>query len=154
MVAVPRTKLRFMPMSMESLDAVMAIEVVAYPFPWTRVNFADSLKSGYSAWLMFEDTTLVGYGVFMLALDDAHLLNLTIDPMLHSRGYGAVMLAELMRLAKSHGAARIFLEVRPSNGAARRLYDRTGFKTVGIRRGYYPDHHERREDAIVMERTL
>ena len=154
MVAVLRPDVDLIPMTVDRLNEVMNIEHVAYPFPWTRSNFCESLDAGYSAWLLLHQSTLIGYGVFMLALDEAHLLNLTVAPSYQSQGYGRYLLTALSDIARQHGATRMFLEVRPSNMPARRLYQHGGFATVGMRRAYYPDIGGRREDAIVMERSL
>ncbi len=151
MAAVMRPEaLKLVPMTPSLLDAVMPIEVQAYPFPWTRGNFADSLNAGYSAWVLEYDREVIGYFVLMMSIDEAHLLNITIAPDWQSLGYGRHLLGEVFKLARSHHAQRMFLEVRPSNASARHLYESVGMRKVGLRRGYYPDHGGRREDALVL----
>lgn len=142
------------PMTHAALDAVMRIEREAYAFPWTIGNFADSIDAGYSAWLLCQDAEVIGYVVFMMALDEAHVLNFTVAPARQGEGLGAWFFGEVVRIAREHGAHRLFLEVRPSNARALRLYDRAGLRRVGVRKGYYPDHAGRREDAIVMQTEL
>ena len=137
------------PMRREDLDAVAEIETGAYPFPWTRGNFSDSLASGYSAWVCRRESALIGYAVMLLVLDEAHLLNLTIAPAWQRHGYGMLMMHQLFSVARAHGATRMFLEVRPSNEGGIALYRRCGFVRVGRRRGYYPAANGR-EDAVVM----
>ncbi len=155
MAAVLRSELlRLVPMTPSLLDAVMQIEKAAYPFPWTRGNFADSLSAGYSAWVLEYGREVIGYFVLMMSVDEGHLLNITIDPDWQSQGYGRYLLGEVFRLARSYNAQRMFLEVRPSNASARHLYETSGLRKVGLRRGYYPDHGGRREDAIVMSIEL
>lgn len=141
---------RMLPMTPRHLDAVIGIEVEAYPFPWTRGNFADSLNAGYSAWVVEFGGVLVGYFVLMVSLDEAHLLNITVAPVRQRQGIGAYLLQEVFALARAHRARRLFLEVRPSNLAARHLYERVGMRKIGLRRGYYPNHGDRREDALVL----
>jgi ribosomal-protein-alanine N-acetyltransferase len=126
------------PMRPEEIDAVMAIEQRAYPFPWTRANFADSLAAGYSAWTCRIEGELIGYAVMMLVLDEAHLLNITVAPDWQRHGYGLLVMHHLFGVARAHGAARMFLEVRPSNAPGQGLYRKLGFETIGRRRGYYP----------------
>lgn len=151
MAAVMRAEfLRLVPMTPSALDDVMRIENAAYPFPWTRGNFADSLNAGYSAWVLEFESEVIGYFVLMMSIDEAHLLNITIDPDWQSQGYGRHLLGEVFRLARGYNAQRLFLEVRPSNNSARHIYETSGMRKVGTRRGYYPDHGGRREDAIVM----
>ena len=138
------------PMVPSMLDAVMRIEVHAYAFPWSRGNFADSLAAGYSAWTVWEQGRLVAYAVLMFGVDEAHLLNITVDVDAQGRGIGAWLLGEMMNLARSRGAARLFLEVRPSNHVARHLYLCAGMREIGLRKRYYPSEGQTREDAVVM----
>ncbi len=149
MSAVLESAANFTPMRPEDIEAVLAIEQGAYPFPWTRANFNDSLAAGYSAWCCRIGDTLVGYAVMMLVLDEAHLLNVTVAPDWQRHGYGLLMMHHLFGTARVHGAKRMFLEVRPSNTPGQGLYKRLGFETIGRRRGYYPND-EGREDAVVM----
>jgi ribosomal-protein-alanine N-acetyltransferase len=135
------------------LDAVIAAEQRIYRFPWTRGNFADSLAAGYACPLLYQDGALAGYGVAMIALDEAHLLNISILPECQRRGLGSRLLEQLSALARGKGARRMLLEVRRSNDAGRDFYDRHGFVAIGERRGYYAAQ-QGREDAIVMARDL
>lgn len=143
----------FRPMRSSDLDRVVAIEDRIYTHPWTRGNFADSLRAGYSCRALERAGVLVGYGVLMCGVDEAHLLNLSIAAEVQRHGYGRRLLTHFLDLAHDLGARSIYLEVRPSNLAARDLYRHDGFREVGIRRGYYPALIGR-EDAIVMERGL
>lgn len=140
-------------MTARDLDAVMAIEGGVYTHPWTRGNFLDSITAGHHCWVADVRGTVVGYSVAAIAAGDAHLLNLSIAADWQGRGLGAELLRFMMKLARDYAAARVFLEVRPSNTAARALYRRAGFREIGRRRGYYPAQHER-EDAIVLEHAL
>lgn len=138
-------------LSAADLDAVMEIEPLAYPFPWSRGNVADSLGGAHRARGLFEaDGRLVAYALAMPGVDEWHLLNLTVLPALHGLGLGRCLLDDLVEQARRDGSARVWLEVRASNDRARRLYERYGFEAVGLRRGYYPAGPGRREDAIVM----
>ncbi|MFN7887283.1 MAG: ribosomal protein S18-alanine N-acetyltransferase [Betaproteobacteria bacterium] len=145
---------RFAPLLASDLDAVLRIEIAAYPFPWTRGNFEDALASGYSAWgLWSDDGELLGYSVVMIAIDEAHLLNLTVAPGAQRGGQGWRLLEWMAQRSREYGARTMLLEVRPSNAAALRLYERYGFQRIGVRRGYYPAHSGR-EDAWVLRITL
>jgi [ribosomal protein S18]-alanine N-acetyltransferase len=143
----------FAPMRAEDLDTVVAAERRIYEFPWTRGNFADSLAAGYTCSLVYQDGLLAGYGVVMIALDEAHLLNISILPERRHCGLGSRLLEEFSALARGRGATRMLLEVRRSNRAGRGFYDRHGFLTIGVRRGYYAAE-QGREDAIVMAKDL
>ncbi|MBI3156732.1 MAG: ribosomal protein S18-alanine N-acetyltransferase [Burkholderiales bacterium] len=142
-------------MSEADLDTVLAIEACAYAFPWRRSHFADSLAaSHWTALRRDADGQLVGYAVALPAADEMHLLNLTVARPHEGRGHARALLDALQAAAVARGAATLWLEVRPSNERARRLYAARGFEQVGLRRDYYPAPHGRREDAIVMRLRL
>lgn len=152
----PGAGFRVVPMDLASLDEVVAIEVAAYAFPWSRGNFIDSLAAGYVAMCLIDEATArtVGYFLAMHGVQETHLLNLTVSPAAQGQGHARRMLAELVRLAAEQGAEALWLEVRPSNERALALYQRLGFRRAGLRRGYYPAAEGRREDAIVMRLAL
>lgn len=141
------------PMGAADLDGVMRIERAAYPYPWTLGNFNDCLDSGYSCWVAELDGTLVGYYVLTVAVGEAHILNCCVTPASQGRGYGRQLMLGLLDNARELGAEVIFLEVRPSNTAALRLYEGLGFDRLAVRRGYYPAD-QGAEDALVMRLML
>ncbi|HYD58087.1 MAG TPA: ribosomal protein S18-alanine N-acetyltransferase [Burkholderiales bacterium] len=141
------------PMRERDLDEVLEVEDAIYSHPWTRGNFSDSLGAGYACMTWRVERELVGYFVLMVAVGEAHLLNLSIAPAWQRHGQGSALLVEAASLARRLGADSMFLEVRPSNLAAQALYRRFGFRQVGVRRGYYPAHGGR-EDALVLSREL
>lgn len=141
------------PMCAEDIDVVLVTEQKLSAFPWTRGNFADSLASGDSAWLLRGDGAILGYAVMSLVLDEAQLLNIGIVPERQRMGLGSLFLEYLFNMLRSFGAARIFLEVRPSNAAGLALYRRYGFEQVGLRNDYYPAQ-QGREAALVLARNL
>lgn len=138
-------------LTVADLDAVMDIEPLAYPFPWSRGNVADSLGGAHRARGLFDPQgPLVAYAFAMPGVEEWHLLNLTVLPSLQGQGLARTLLDDLLGQARRDGSARIWLEVRATNARARRLYERYGFDAVGLRRGYYPAGPGRREDAVVM----
>jgi ribosomal-protein-alanine N-acetyltransferase len=143
----------FEPMSDARLDEVVAIERRAYGHPWTRGNFADSLRSGYEAQLLTVGTDVIGYFVAMQGVDEVHLLNITVDPAYQCQGWGRVLLDALALWARAQHAQWLWLEVRTSNARAQQVYHRYGYRRVGERRNYYPAD-KGREDAIVMSYKL
>jgi len=153
MSAVLKPAIELRPMAAADLPAVMAIENEIYAFPWTLGNFRDALAAGYSCWIYDCDGDPVGYGVVMFAADEAHLLNLSIAAAAQRQGHGGHLLQRLCELSHARGARLFFLEVRPSNLNALRLYERHGFERVGLRRDYYPAAHGR-EDALILTLTL
>ncbi len=141
------------PMRESDLDAVIAIEQRAYPFPWTRGIFRDCLRAAYPAWVMCEHGLIIGYGVLSIAADEAHLLNICVAPERQGRGFGRFLLRALVKHARDQRVHRIFLEVRPSNPGAIQLYHSEGFNEIGRRPRYYPAR-DGREDALVMAMEL
>ena len=141
------------PMREQDLAEVMAIESALYTHPWTRGNFADSLRAGYECRSYRVQGQLIGYFVLLAAAGEAHLLNLSIAEPHQRRGFGTALLNEAAALARKLGAKNVFLEVRPSNRGAQELYSRYGFRKIAVRRDYYPARHGR-EDALVLSLAL
>lgn len=142
-------------MTVQDLDAVTAVEVAAYGFPWSRGNFADSLRAGYLAEvLQGDDGSVLGYFVAMPGVQEMHLLNLTVAPPAQGRGHGRALMDRLEQTARELGHETLWLEVRTGNARARALYARRGYVEQGLRRGYYPAAGSRREDAVLMTLAL
>lgn len=144
---------RMRPMSEADLSHIERIELASYAYPWSRGNFADSLRAGYGVWVREAAGEIIGYYVMMAAAGEAHLLNLTIAPHWRRRGLGRALLEHCVGSACAQRAAALFLEVRISNLAAIALYRSSGFADLAVRRGYYPAG-EGREGALIMKRTL
>ena len=135
------------------LDRIMEIELSAYPYPWTRGIFTDCLRVGYDCWGLQSGDTLVAYSIQTHAAGENHLLNLCVAPDWQRRGLGRLLLGLAVLLARLQNCFCIFLEVRPSNPAGIRLYEKNGFVAVGERPDYYRSAHGR-ENAIVMRLEL
>jgi ribosomal-protein-alanine N-acetyltransferase len=153
MAAQPQVAVQFRPMRQADVPLVAAMEARAYAFPWTAGIFRDCLGAGYACWVAESPDGLLGYGVLSVGADEAHLLNLCVDPVAQGHGLGRRLLKRMVDLARWHMADRIFLEVRPSNPTAIALYDSEGFQRIGQRPRYYPAK-DGREDAIVMALDL
>ena len=154
MVAIlsePRAQMRMM--QVDDLEAVAAIETVAYEFPWTLGIFRDCLRAGYECWVLQQGQEIIGYGILSVAAGEAHLLNACVTPSHQGHGHGRHLVKRMIELARWHRVQRIFLEVRPSNHAAVALYPTLGFNEIATRPNYYPAKHGR-EDAIVMAMEL
>lgn len=147
------TELSYRPMLETDLDNVLGIECAAFSHPWTRGIFLDCVRSGYECWLLYRGEQQVGHCVLSAAGDESHLLNITIMPEHQGLGLGAALLEFIIDRARQTKAEVTFLEVRASNEAAARLYERFGFNEIGRRRNYYPAAGGR-EDALVMAYSL
>jgi ribosomal-protein-alanine N-acetyltransferase len=153
MAAQLQQAVQFRPMRQADVPLVAAMEQRAYEFPWTPGIFRDCLGAGYACWVAESDVGLMGYGVLSVGADEAHLLNLCVDPGWQGHGLGRRLLKRMVDLARWHMADRVFLEVRPSNPHAIALYASEGFLRIGQRPRYYPAR-DGREDAIVMALEL
>lgn len=145
----------FRPMHSADIESIHAIEMAAYPFPWSAGNFADCLASGYLCEILLEEDTIQGYSILAAMVDEVHVLNCCVAPHAQGRGLGRQMMQHLIvglpeMLGSGHGPlTHLLLEVRPSNAAAIHLYTDLGFCEIGRRRDYYPAA-DGREEAIVM----
>jgi [ribosomal protein S18]-alanine N-acetyltransferase len=144
---------RLREMRAEDAPTIAAIEHASYDFPWTEGIFRDCLRVGYKCRVLCAGEALIGYAVLAIGAGEAHLLNLCVRAERRCAGHGHYLLERMIELARSDGADRIFLEVRPSNDAGRRLYQRAGFEEIGRRPRYYQALLGR-EDALVLARAL
>lgn len=131
------------------LAQVMEIENNSFPISWSRNSFEKELReNGYACYLVAETGEtgkVIGYTGCWVLFDEAHITTLAVHPAYRRNGIGSKLLTTLLELAESKGAQQVFLEVRDSNMAARRLYAEFGFEIKGIRKKYYND-----EDALIM----
>lgn len=148
-VAVGPSGAEIGPMRRRHLRGVLRIEARVYPRPWSQALFTSelTLRATRAYFVAREGRTVVGYGGVMMALDEAHITTIAVDPAHHRRGIGTRLLLALVREALARGATGCTLEVRLSNTAAQDLYRRFGFAAEGVRTGYYADTGE---DALVM----
>ena len=140
-------------MNPADLAGIVCIEQRVHACPWSCGNFTDALKSNYVCKVCEAEGEILGYVVYMVALDEAHLLNISIVEEYQRKGLGRWLLGATMEIARACNMRRMLLEVRPSNAAALGLYRDVGFREIGLRHGYYAADNGR-EDAIVMEYLL
>lgn len=138
-------------MRQPDIGAVTAIESATYEFPWSAGIFRDCLLADYTNLVLDCGSEIVGYGIMSVAAGEAHLLNICVIDRLRRQGAGGRLLEHMMRLARAASAERIYLEVRPSNQSALRLYDAAGFEVLGARENYYKARRGK-EDAVVLVR--
>lgn len=164
------TELSFMPMQLTDLDAVLAIESVSHIHPWSRGNFSDSLAAAHWAYCIrpvlnsdqakpstfLDPQVLWAYCILYPAVDELHLLNITVSPRLRKLGLGARIMEAIEGVAVQQKIPRIILEVRPTNVPAFALYKKLGYEQIGLRKAYYPTNPETgiREDALVLAKSI
>lgn len=142
------------PMRYRHLRTVVAIERSSYEMPWSERIFRDCLRVGYSAWVVGNDIRPVaGYALATFAVGEGHLLNICVAGFARGTGASNQLLETVIAQAERENASELFLEVRPSNIPARRLYERYGFECRGRRPNYYPGRSVR-EDALVLARRV
>jgi ribosomal-protein-alanine N-acetyltransferase len=149
MVARPPVRLSVSEMTPADIPAVHAIESASFPTPWPPYAFREELETNRMAHYLVvrAGMRVIAYAGIWLMVDEAHVTTFAVLPAYRRRGIGGLLLCELMAMSADLGAAVCTLEVRLSNGAARRLYGEFGFKPVGVRPRYYSDNGE---DALIM----
>ncbi|HSO29879.1 MAG TPA: ribosomal protein S18-alanine N-acetyltransferase [Candidatus Sulfomarinibacteraceae bacterium] len=149
MVARPPLKLRVGPMSLDDLVAVHRIEQSSFSVPWPDDAYRSELQANrLASYLVVRaGDEVVAYGGIWLMVDEAHVTTFAVDPAWRRQGVGETLLLALLDLAVARHAREATLEVRLSNVAARRLYEKYGFRPVGLRPRYYSDNGE---DALIM----
>ena len=136
----------------EDLDAIMEIEKVSFPTPWTRAAYLAELENDFSFYRVIRlEGKVVGYAGVWLIVDEGHITNIAVHPEYRQHRMGETLMEEIINYVKPRGAVGITLEVRPSNQAAIRLYHKMGFIPTGVRKGYYSDTGE---EAIIMWKYL
>jgi [ribosomal protein S18]-alanine N-acetyltransferase len=133
----------------EDLPNVTNLEASVYAFPWSFGNFKDSLIAGYRCFGLFDAKRLVAYTIVMVSLDESHLLNVAVAGDFQTKGIGRFMMDCAIADARAMHSEMLYLEVRPSNVVALSLYDKMGFKQLGMRRDYYPSLGGR-ENALFL----
>ena len=147
----PRTEIRLMLPA--DLKAVARIEKSAYNYPWSLGIFRDCLLAGYHSIVLDVGAAVTGFAIMSAAAAEAHVLNICVHPAARRFGFGRRLLNELLLKAHELEVEQIFLEVRPSNTAALRLYVSAGFSEIGVRPAYYQAEFGR-EDAVVLSAKL
>jgi ribosomal-protein-alanine N-acetyltransferase len=148
-VARPPVALRVEPMTLDDLDAVHAIERASFAVPWPDDAYRNEIRTNRLATYVVArlGEEVVGFAGLWIMVDEAHVTTFAVDPRWRRRGVGERMLLALLDLAVARRAREATLEVRLSNMPARRLYEKYGFRPVGIRPRYYSDNGE---DALIM----
>jgi ribosomal-protein-alanine N-acetyltransferase len=137
------------PMQREDLAMVSLLDQLSFTEPWPKNTFAYELTTNYSICQVAVEQSgnVVGAIVVWLVVDEAHVATIAVHPDHRQKGIGAALLATALLIASYRGATSSLLEVRVSNLAAIKLYERFGYKTDGVRRNYYQDNQE---DALLM----
>ena len=149
MVARPPVAVHIEPMELEDISSVHAIERSSFTVPWPDDAYRNELLTNRLASYIVARSgdDVVGFAGLWVMVDEAHITTFAVDPRWRRRGIGERLLLALLELAVARRAREATLEVRLSNVPARRLYEKYGFRPVGIRPRYYSDNGE---DALIM----
>jgi ribosomal-protein-alanine N-acetyltransferase len=137
-------------MTAEDLDEILGVESRCFEDPWPDEVFRAELRHCWSHCHVLRrnvDSALLGYIVFWSVADEVHLLNVAVNPDERHHHFGRMLVDFMLDFANEHKARFVTLEVRRSNAAAIALYERSGFKQVGVRPKYYSNNGE---DALLM----
>ena len=137
----------------EDLAEVVKIETRCHLTPWTNKNFIDSYGAKNLFKVLKNENDIIGYYIALFALDECELLNITVKSNLQKKGFGQLLIEDLLNECRKKNIVNIFLEVRRSNSLAIRLYENNGFNEVGVRNNYY-QNRDGKEDAILMGLTI
>ena len=143
--------IRITPLTHEQIAACAALEALCFSDGVSENSLRSFVCSESNHYLaaIADDGTMLGYGGFSVAADEAEIITVAVSPDARRKGIGRALTGRMLEDARKLGASAIFLEVRASNTAARSLYTHLGFEEIGVRRGYYRDP---REDAVLMKR--
>lgn len=138
------------PMTLEDLNEVLEIEVLAFSTPWSRNSFLYELIENERAFYLTaknEYGRIMGYVGMWIVFDEGHITNLATHPQYRRQGVARKLMDELIAASKERGIRYLTLEVRRTNNEAQELYQKLGFVHMGVRRKYYLDNNE---DALIM----
>lgn len=138
-------------MQHSDVQQVFQIEKLVQSHPWTLKQFEESIDS-YQSTVIEQQGKVVGFCILQPVVDEANLLLMAIHPSQQGKGLGYQLLDESIALLKNN-PVQIFLEVRESNVAAVRLYEKSDFHQIDLRKNYYPNPDGTREHAIIMVRA-
>jgi len=146
------TKYIIRPMIEPDVSQIAAIEKMVFPTPWSEHAFRSELTDNALAIYLVivpenAPEQVIGYGGMWQIFDEAHITNVAIHPEHQGRKLGRFLIHGMIEWAWSNQMSHMTLEVRPGNKAARALYEAAGFRSVGMRPGYYEDTGE---DAVIM----
>jgi len=134
-------------MTSSDIDGIYEVEVSSFSKPWSKKSFEKELTNSVATYLVAKiDSKLIGYIGVWQVLDEGHITNVAVHKDYRGKKIGDKLVRDMVMLCKEKGIIAMTLEVRVSNVVAQNLYKKYGFKSVGIRKGYYED----KEDAMIM----
>lgn len=143
-----KPKITIVPMNRGHIDALAQIEKLCFTAPWSANALRDELEQEAAVfYVAVADDTPVGYAGMSVVLDEGYIANIAVHPDCRRQGCATALLTRLCEYARDNGLALLTLEVRRSNSAAIRIYEKAGFQNLGARPGFYENP---KEDALIM----
>ena len=142
---------RIVPMTGDHVDEVAELERICFTTPWSRNMLVEELENDCAAFLVALDDQgrVAGYAGLLVVLDEGYITNVAVRPAFRRQGIAADLLTVFDRFARGNHLAFLTLEVRASNEPALALYEKLGYRRMGLRKNYY-EHPK--EDAVIMTR--
>ena len=135
-------------MNASDVAVVAEIENLVQSHPWTKKQFEDSVNT-YQVTVIEQQGQVVGFCILQPVLDEANLLLMAVHPSQQGKGMGYQLLEASLAMLKND-PVQVFLEVRESNTVAIKLYEKSDFHQIDMRKNYYPQADGSREHAIIM----
>ena len=137
-------------MKKEDIPTIMILEKELFSTSWEEEMFIEEIEKQYAYVTEIKDN-IIGYICGWKLLDEFNITNIAIASDYQRKGFGKALVQFLMSKLLDEKCFKFFLEVRESNHAAKKLYEKLGFIVIGLRKNYY---HSPDEDAIVLSVSL
>lgn len=137
------------------LEGIYEVEKDSFPIPWPISSFEEELKNILATYLVAKiNNKIIGYIGMWFVMDECHITNIAVLGEYRKQGIASKLINKMLELCKEHQTTYIMLEVRATNIPAQKLYSKFGFAEEVIRKDYYKNPDNTREDAIVMSKDL
>ena len=148
-------KIEISKLTHDDLDGIYEVEKDAFPIPWPISSFEEELKNILATYLVAKiENKVVGYIGMWFVMDECHITNIAVHSEYRKNGIASNLINEMLKLCTEHETNYIMLEVRASNIPAQNLYSKFGFTEEVVRKDYYKNPDNTREDAIVMSKEI
>lgn len=142
----------FRKMTETDIDAIARLEADTFSDAWTVKGITETFQGNQNMITVAEEEgRVIGYCILYYVLDEGEIARIAVEKEMRKKGVGDGLLEDTISCCEKMGLTRILLDVRESNEHARRFYEKHGFLTDGIRKGFYENP---REDAVLMSREI
>lgn len=140
--------IEIVPLDMKNIDGVLDVDKLSFSVPWSRQALLDEIDNDLAKYIVaMNDGKVIGYAGIWLIAGEGQITNIAVHPDFRKMGVAGTLLETLIGICRTANIKDITLEVRKSNIAAQKLYEKYGFLKKGLRKNFYPDNNE---DALIM----